>query len=88
MARVKMNSAAVKGILKAAQPHTSRLADRLAAGVTNAVGQVDGAGVEPVRYDQPTDSRARSAVLLSHRTPAGRAAANKAATALIQTIGE
>lgn len=70
-----------------AAPATSRLADRIAVSARNMAGQVNGRPINVIRDDDPTPTRARSAVIVTHPTDAGRAAARKAAEAAMRVAG-
>lgn len=88
MNAVKINHANLRNILKrdAAAP-VARIADRIAASASGQAGVIDGQGVAATRYDEQTPQRARSTIVLRHRTADGRAAANRAALAAMQTQG-
>jgi hypothetical protein len=51
-------------------------------------GTVDGKAVETNRYDEPTSQRARSSIVITHATAAGRQAGNEVAEAALRIAGE
>ena len=62
----------------------ARVADEMANSAAGAAGSVHGHPVVMRREDEPTPTRARSAIIVSHPTPKGRAAGNKALAALLK----
>lgn len=62
----------------------AKVADELARSAAGAAGSVHGHAVVMRREDEPTPTRARSAIIVSHPTPKGRAAGNKALAALLK----
>ena len=62
----------------------AKVADELARSAAGAAGSVHGHPVVMRREDEPTPTRARSAIIVSHPTPKGRAAGNKALAALLK----
>lgn len=85
---IQINKKNLARILKkGAAPATSRLADRIAVSAQNMAGQVNGRPITVIRDDDPTPTRARSAIIVTHPTDAGRAAARKAAEAAMKVAG-
>jgi hypothetical protein len=62
----------------------ARIADELANSAAGAAGVIHGHSVVMRREDEPTPKRARSAIIVSHPTPKGRDAGNKALAALVK----
>lgn len=86
---IRLNDAGLRRILTVeAAPVVARIADRVAASIESMAGDVDGRGVETNRYDEPTSQRARSAIVITHPTPAGRRAGSEVAEAALRIAGE
>lgn len=87
--KIRLNHDGMRRILmQEAAPICARIADRVAATTIALVGGVDGQPVDARRFDEPTGQRARSAVLFTHPTAAGRRAAREAAEAALRVSGE
>lgn len=85
---LKINKRSLDRIMKVdAAPAVKQVADRIAASAAGLAGQVDGRGINVIRDDGQTTERARSAIIVTHPTPAGRAAARKAAEAAFRVAG-
>ena len=63
------------------------LADRIATTAESLAGSPDGHPVVMTRYDEATSERARSAIVVSHPTPAGRQAGKDALVAAMEVAG-
>lgn len=86
--RIKINRAGYERILKVASaPVVKTIADRIAASTESLAGMPGGKAPTVTRYDETTSERARSAIVLTHPTPAGRQAANDAALAAMKVAG-
>jgi hypothetical protein len=87
--KLRINHAGMRQILTSeAAPVAARIADRVAASAEALAGSVDGEPVQATRHDEIGRSRARSSVILTHPTDAGRRAGRDAATAAVQIAGE
>lgn len=85
---LKINKRSLDRIMKVdAAPVVKREADRIAASASGLAGQVNGRGITVIRDDGQTPERARSAIIFTHPTPSGRAAARKAAEAAFRLSG-
>ena len=89
MTNLTINQAGLDRILTVeAAPVVKRIADRVAASIESMAGTVDGKGVETNRYDEVGSNRARSAIVITHPTSAGRRAGNEVAEAALRIAGE
>jgi len=88
MMRLKLDRAALKRILEVdCAPHTKRIADRIAESAAGLAGTPDGRRITVIRDDGSTGQRARSAVIVTHPSAAGRRAAREAALAAMRVSG-
>lgn len=86
--RLKLNHANLRRILMVdAAPEVQRLADRIAQSASSLAGTPNGKPITVKRDDGTTGQRARSAVIVSHPTAAGRSAAREAALSAMKVAG-
>jgi hypothetical protein len=85
---IKLNATGVDQILKVeAAPMIKAIADRIANTAESVAGSPSGHRVVMTRYDEPTPERARSAIVVSHSTSAGRQAGIDALKAAMKVAG-
>lgn len=87
-AAFKIDRAAMDHIAKVScAPLVARTADRIATSAIALAGTVAGHPVKAIRYDGVTNSRARSAIILTHPAPRGRQAGRDAAEQAMAVSG-